>query len=548
MVGGGHNGLVAAILLAGAGLRVRVLERADQVGGAVAGLPVFAGRAARLSRYAYLVSLFPAELAAQLGVALPLRRRPVASYTPVVLAGGRARGLLVEQEPGAASAESFAEVTGSAAAWSQFRAWQRRLAGFAEVVGPTLTGPLPGRDAVRAAVTARCGAGVWDDLVERPIGAALERDIGHDLVRGVLATDALIGTHASVHDLRANRCYAYHVIGRGTGEWLVPEGGMGAVADALRDAARAAGVRLITGAEVVALRAGDDPRDRVSAELADGSELAADWALAGCAPAVLDRLLGRPAGQPPEGSQLKVNLLLTRLPRLRSGVDPAVAFAGTLHLEEGYDYLERAFRLAEAGRPADPLPAEVYCHTLTDPSILAPELVERGWQTLTLFGLHCPARLFRSDGTGVAGTGEAEAAAEMRRRVVDAALRSLQEHLAEPLAGVLATDGHGRPCVDVATPADLEESLAMPGGHIFHGDLEWPWLPADEPAGDDPAGRWGVAVPGYPRVVMAGAGSRRGGGVSGLGGLHAARAVLDTIADRRTPSAGPLGAQRAGLG
>jgi len=90
---------------------------------------------------------------------------------------------------------------------------------------------------------------------------------------------------------------------------------------------------------------------------------------------------------------------------------------------------------------------------------------------------------------------------------------------------VLATDAGGRPCVEVMTPADLERSLRMPGGHIFHADLDWPWLASDEPA-ETPAQRWGVAVDGQRRVLLAGAGSRRGGGVSGLGGLHAARAVL----------------------
>jgi phytoene dehydrogenase-like protein len=67
----------------------------------------------------------------------------------------------------------------------------------------------------------------------------------------------------------------------------------------------------------------------------------------------------------------------------------------------------------------------------------------------------------------------------------------------------------------------------MPGGHIFHGELQWPWLKDDEPA-ETTAGRWGVALPGSHRILAAGSGSRRGGAVSGLGGLHAARAVLES--------------------
>ena len=72
----------------------------------------------------------------------------------------------------------------------------------------------------------------------------------------------------------------------------------------------------------------------------------------------------------PEGSQLKINFLLDRLPRLKSGVDPAVAFAGTLHLAEDYSQLEAAYADAAAGRVPAALPGEVYCHSLTDPSIL----------------------------------------------------------------------------------------------------------------------------------------------------------------------------------
>ncbi|HEX2564807.1 MAG TPA: hypothetical protein VHK25_12870, partial [Acidimicrobiales bacterium] len=117
--------------------------------------------------------------------------------------------------------------------------------------------------------------------------------------------------------------------------------------------------------------------------------VASGHVLAGVAPAVLDRLRGRPSAGP-EGAQVKINMVLDRLPRLRSGHDPARAFAGTFHIDEGYAALEAGYVAAAAGTLPDPLPGEVYCHTLTDPSILAPELAARGVHTLTLFGLHAP--------------------------------------------------------------------------------------------------------------------------------------------------------------
>lgn len=510
VIGGGHNGLVAAILLARAGRSVCVLEAADEPGGATVGRQVFDGVAARLSRYSYLVSLLPDELAAELGLDLRLASRAVASYTPAVRAG-RPVGLLVERQPGPATEASFRELTGSDQAWRGWCAFYERVAAFARVVAPTLLGPLPRRADVRDAVTRAVDAQLWDDLVERPIGEVIERELGDDLVRGVVATDAQIGVHTGLrdHELLANRCFLYHVVGNGTGEWRVPVGGMGALADALVVAARAAGVRIETGTPAAAVH---EDETGVEVSTADGLRLAAGWVLAACAPSVLDTLLGAPP-RPVEGSQLKVNMVLRRLPRLRTGVDPAIAFGGTLHLEQGYQQLLDAYTAAEAGRLPSPLPAEVYCHSLTDPSILAPELVARGYQTLTMFALHAPARLF--------GTGEPS----VKDAAVATALATLQGQLAEPLEEVLATDAHGAPCVEAATPVDLERSLRMPGGNIFHGELDWPWL-ADDEVAYTAAQHHGVAVPGRSRVLLAGAGSRRGGAVSGLGGLHAARAVL----------------------
>src|SRR5690606_23255871 len=259
------------------------------------------------------------------------------------------------------------------------------------VVAPTLLEPLPAAAEMRR----RVGDAAWDRFVARPIGEAIESSFRDDTVRGVVLTDALIGTFASAHDpgLRQNRCFLYHVIGNGTGEWRVPVGGMGAITAELARAARDAGAELVTGAEVTGLAA--DGRDAEVTFARGGSErrVTGPYVLAGVAPAVLDRLRGR-AARNPEGAQMKINMVLDRLPRLRSGHDPALAFAGTLHVDEGYAALDAAHGAASAGVLPDPLPGEVYCHTLTDRSILGPELAARGAHTLTLFGLHTPARLF----------------------------------------------------------------------------------------------------------------------------------------------------------
>ncbi|GAA2492837.1 NAD(P)/FAD-dependent oxidoreductase [Streptomyces gobitricini] len=502
IVGGGHNGLVAAAYLARAGRSVLVLERLPGTGGAAVSTRPFPGVDARLSRYSYLVSLLPPTIVRDLGLRFAVARRTVSSYTPAERRG-RAAGLLVGGE---GTRESFAALTGSDAeytAWQRFYAMTGRVA---ERVFPTLTAPLPTREDLRARVA---DDDAWRMLFEEPVGVAIEEHFDDDLLRGVVLTDALIGTFADAHDpsLVQNRCFLYHVIGGGTGEWNVPVGGMGALTGALAHAARSAGADLRTGHEAVRIRT--DGRDaEVAFRTEDGEgAVAARHVLVGASPHVLAALLGEPAPPAAEGSQLKVNMLLKRLPRLRDrSVDPRDAFAGTFHVAEGYAQLAHAYREAAAGRPPSAPPSEIYCHSLSDPSILGPDLVARGHQTLTLFGLHAPARLFAADN---------EAA---RAALLEATVAELDAHLEEPLADCLATDADGRPCIEARTPLDLERDLRLPGGHIFHGDLAWPYA-------TDDTGRWGVETA-HANVLLCGAGAVRGGGVSGIPGHNAAMAVL----------------------
>jgi phytoene dehydrogenase-like protein len=507
VVGGGHNGLTAAAYLARAGRSVLVLERADHLGGATGSDRVFRGVDARLSRYSYLVSLMPRAVRDELGLALELRRRRVASYTPIP--GDPERGLLVDTGDAGATQRSF----GAVGAADDHRVWQElgaRTLALARAVFPTVTGPLPTRAEARAAVGERW----WADL-HAPLGELLERTFAHDVVRGVVLTDALIGTFADAHDptLVQNRCFLYHVIGGGTGDWDVPVGGMGAVVGALTDAARSAGAELRTRATVHGI---DPDTGEVAWTDDDGAShsVGAGHVLVNAAPRVLDRLLGHDAGDAPEGSQLKVNMVLRRLPHLRDPtVDPSTAFAGTFHVNESYEQLATAHAQAAAGRIPTLPPAEIYCHTLTDPSILGPDLRASGHHTLTLFGLHMPARLFRADPDGA------------RSAALTATLRSLDSVLAEPVEDCLALDADGRPCLEVRTPVDLEQEIALPGGHIFHRDLQWPWHEDDDRRAT-PAERWGVATA-HERVLLCGAGARRGGGVSGIPGRSAAMAVLE---------------------
>ena len=195
-------------------------------------------------------------------------------------------------------------------------------------------------------------------------------------------------------------------------------------------------------------------------------------------------------------------------------MSPEAAFGGTFHINETFTQLEGAWDQAVRGVIPELLPCEIYCHSLTDPSILSPELVEAGAQTLTVFGLHAPNRWLSDENNDAT-----------RARLQAAVLASLNSVLAEPIEDLLLTDAEGNPCVETKTTLDLEHALNLPGGNIFHGPLDWPFLEDDEPR-DTPAQRWGVATA-HPRILICGAGARRGGGVSGIGGHNAAMAVLE---------------------
>jgi len=507
IVGAGHNGLVAAAYVARSGLSCLVLERSPLPGGAAVSANVFEGVDARLSRYAYLVSLLPEQIVRELALDITLVRRRVSSYTPDPRVGGT-RGLLVDGGNEAATVASFEAVGAGRAerrAWLEF---YERIARAGRVLFPSLTEPLRPASELRAMLG---DSATWEMLFERPVGETLSEIFSDDLVKGVVATDALIGTFASLTDssLAQNRCFLYHLIGRGTGEWLLPVGGMGAVSGALERAARGAGAQLRCDSEVTAVEPNEDS---VSVRLrgARGEQVVhAGHVLVNAAPTVMASLLGKPPPPQPEGAQLKVNLLVRRLPRLRDpDVQPELAFSGTAHFNETAQDLERAHRQASAGQIPSPVPCETYCHSLADPTILGPELREDGAHTLTVFALHMPARLFAADNDRV------------RVAAARATLDSIDSQLAEPIEGLLLNGPSGEPCIEVRTPLDLEDELAMPGGHIFHGDLQWPF--AEHP---EDVGAWGVETE-HPRVLLCGAGARRGGGVSGIPGRNAAMAVL----------------------
>lgn len=377
-----------------------------------------------------------------------------------------------------------------------WRELQADLADLAHAVGPTLLQPLPLERDIRE----RVDPGLWRDFVTSPLGQTVETRFADDVVRGLAVTDALLGTAAGPHDpsLQQNRTFLYHLLGHGAGERRVTVGGLRAAVDALARAATSAGAEIVTAGGVSTIDASDAGAEVTWHDGAATHTVAARHVLSDVAPWVLSILLGGPEdlATKPEGSQLAITLPLDRLPQLRSGNDAASVLADGLHLGAGYADLTAAYDEARAGRLPAVLPGRV--HLDTDP----------GRQTLTYVGGCTPASLFDADPAA-------------RDTAVSRALASIEEHLVEPLESCLSA------APEVRVPQDLERDLALPGGHVFHGDLEWPWA-ANRARLDTPAARWGVQTD-VASVLVCGSGSRRGGAVAGLGGHSAAQAVLASV-------------------
>jgi len=500
IIGAGHNGLVAASYLAKAGKSVLVLEANAEIGGATSSVRVFPDFDARLSRYSYLVSLLPDKIIHDLGLNFKAISRKVASYTPFIN-NGKDQGLYISRiwdEKTLASFKALPDGGEEAKAWKKFYG---EIAEFAERIAPTMLKPLPTRSELKSAIGL---SQVWDYLIENPIGDIITKRFNDDVVRGVVLTDALIGTYVSAFSIQANICFLYHLIGNGNGEWKVPEGGMGALVQELERVAKASGVSIATNSRVTKVQS---DKNEVSVTLEDGSIIAADYLLSNAAPQVLAKLRGKNPPESLEGSQMKINMLVKQLPRLKSGQDPRDAFAGTFHINESFSQLEAAYQEAQAGKIPSKLPLEIYCHTLSDGSILNPELRREGYHTLTLFGLHTPAALFDKNHD------------EQRKAALDSALKSLNEYLLDPIESVLARSANGELAIEVKTPLDIAAATALPRGNISHRDLDFPF----REDGDAPG--WGVETD-DPRIFICGAGAKRGGGVSGIPGHNAAMAVL----------------------
>ncbi len=515
IIGAGHNGLVAAAYLGQAGLSTLILERNAVIGGATRSARPFSGIDAKLSVYSYLVSLFPQAIVEDLGLNLNLRSRRIASYTPR-FEQDQWQELLVSNESEAITRHSFHSLPGGQQDYAGYQQLQILQNHLAKKLWPTMLKPLQSKATLLAGLD-REERNAWDALIENPLGNVIESLISNDLVRGMLFTDAKIGvsTYPKDPSLLQNLTYLYHIIGRGTGEWRVPVGGMGSLTSSLEHAAISGGAKILTRALATEIHLNNHGAS-IAFEHDDQTETVdCRFVLNNAAPTVLNRLLGKP-NKPKrpidEGSVIKINILLNSLPKLRSGnTSSSDAFSGTFHLDEGYEQMSVNYHQALSGQLPDRPSGEMYCHSLTDGSILSKPLRDQAFQALTLFGLDMPYALFAADNEG------------QKRIVLERYLQAINRYTLTPIHEHIANDSEGNPCIEIKSPVDLERDVHLPRGNIFHNALTWPFT-----EDSSKVGTWGVETA-YPKIFTCGSGARRGGAVSGIPGHNAAKKLLSCL-------------------
>ncbi|HEX2050649.1 MAG TPA: NAD(P)/FAD-dependent oxidoreductase [Actinomycetota bacterium] len=499
VVGAGHNGLTCAAYLARAGLRTIVLERAERAGGACVTDEPWPGY--RVPGAAYALSLLLPEVVDELGLDLDVRALDPQLFAPLDDGGGlfvwrdRARtvdGIARLSQSDARGYAAFDDLFGDAAA---------RLT-------PLLTYPAT-RAHVRRAFRKSEHENLFARTVTGSIAEVCEQHFETDALRGLVASQGVTGTSAGPRTPGTAYVYLHHATGRAAGArgaWGFVRGGMGAVADALEGAARAAGAEIRTGAEVARVDVRDGRR-AAGVVLASGEEIEARAVCSNADPRRTVSLV--PAGTlPPEfvedvdllpasGTVVKVDLALGALPRWRGmGRDAGPEHRGLTVVAPSIDYLEDACRAAAGGEPAPAMACEVALQSATEDG-LAPA----GKHVMTVLAQYAPYDLAR----GTWG--------ERRDEVGELVLTALERHA----PGLTELVEHRR----VLGPPDLEARFGLTGGHVFHGEVLPDWSFDARPSA--PWHRYRTPLPG---LYLCGAGAHPGGGVSGAPGRNAARAVL----------------------
>src|SRR5215472_11307721 len=373
VVGGGHNGLVAAAYLAKHGLGVLVCERRPVVGGAAVSEHPF-GPEYTVTSLSYVVSLLSPELVGDLG--LEQHGYHVFSQGPYFAPRADGRYLALPADPAQRHAQIAKFSLRDAEAYGRYEA---HMSGMARVLGPLLDeipphlGSRRPRDLWQQArllmrLRGLDERGVVDvgRLLTGSVADLVEHYFSSDAMRGLLSVSGVIGTWAGPRSPGTAYVVLHHHIGEAGGQagaWGFPRGGMGAVTQALAAAARSFGAGIRTGAEVAQIRTRGGQVAGVT--LADGEEIDSGTVVTTAHPQISFLRLLDPTVLPGEfvddirrwqsrSGVVKINLALGRLPVFASHPEPDPrVYGGTIVLAESLDDIETAFQQAVSGRPSE---------------------------------------------------------------------------------------------------------------------------------------------------------------------------------------------------
>jgi phytoene dehydrogenase-like protein len=519
VIGGGHNGLVAACYLARAKWKVLVLERRPIVGGACVTEETFPGF--KVSTAAYVNSLFRPEIIRDLRLrdyGFDVIERNPASFSP--FPDGRYLMLGADADFNRREIAKF-----SATDAQQYPRYVEMLERVAAVIEPTLIETPPNvvrpglgdlLSLVRLGGSARKLRGALGEAVEILTGAArpiLDRWFESEQLKATLATDAIIGAFAAPSMPGTAYVLFHHVMGETNGArgvWSYVRGGMGGLTQALAKAARALGVEIRTEADVRRILV--EHGNAVGVVLANGDELRARRVASNVDCRLTFETFLDADQLPPDfiaeirridysSASAKINVALSALPNFTAcpGREAGPQHRGTVHLCPDQDYIERGYDDAKYGRfSADPV---VEC---TIPSAVDPTLAPAGKHVMSMFCQYAPYRL-------AAGGWDAAA----KNAFADRCFAVVEQYAPGFTASVIDRQ--------ILCPPDIEQIFGLTGGNIFQGAMSLNKLYAFRPAPG-----WSQYRTPIKHLFLCGSAAHPGGGVMGAPGWNAARSMLES--------------------
>ncbi len=509
VVGAGHNGLVCATLLGRAGKKVLVVEAAEQVGGSAITREFHPGF--RVSAGAHLFYAMPNSLLRDLKLehyGLQWAARAMRTTVLQLDKGplSLAVGVADEETPGLGGSEGLA-----------LASYQAKLQRFAKALVPML-----------AAIPPRLGTEDWSNRLKflklawqvrklgrhdmreflRIIGMnvydLLQENFSSSAVKGALAFDAVLGTNFGPRSPGSVLTLLHRMAGlQATGQNAIaqPQGGMGAVSEALAKAAQGAGVSIKTGLAVQKILVDQDRTSGV--QLQSGEKIGAKSVISNADPkTTFLTLLGteyldtefvrRVQHIRTQGLAAKIHLALNSAPCFTQ--ISAESLAGRLIISPSMEYLEKAFNHSKYGEYSTAPAIEITVPTINDPA-----LASRG---------HVLSGVVQYAPYALKGGWE-----NQRQRFMETVIDTLEAYAPGLRKSIVGAE--------LLTPVDIEREFRMTGGHWHHGELAFDQFMMVRPVPG--AGQYRTPMPG---LFLCGAGSHPGGGVAGLAGRNAALQVV----------------------